>query len=339
MTRWTLVLVIMTATCAGCRPPAAEAETEAGPESVAAAGDVRMTVRLDAGDIVVGEPVTLTVELVAPPQIDVTMPAVGETLGPFSVRSAHTPPDVPEAAGRRWVHRYELDTFAAGALTVPTLTTRLVDRRVEPAAETRLASDPLVVTVASVVGVDATAADLRDIKGGVDVPIAGERAWMPLAAAALLLVGIIAAWQWWRRRGRETVSEPPVPPHVWARRALDALEAERLVETGAVEVFYVRLSDIVRQYIERRFGLTAPEQTTDEFLRAARADTRLAVGHQELLASFLRAADLVKFARHEPTATESVSAFASARSFVDETTPDDRVVSDTPPALAAGAAS
>ena len=43
--------------------------------------------------------------------------------------------------------------------------------------------------------------------------------------------------------------------------------------------------------------------------------------HKDLLAGFLRVADMVKFALHEPTVNESDVALAAARRFVDETTP------------------
>jgi hypothetical protein len=47
----------------------------------------------------------------------------------------------------------------------------------------------------------------------------------------------------------------------------------------------------------------------------------LAQGHKTLLTSFLRAADMVKFALHEPSASESDAALTAARGFVEETTP------------------
>ena len=37
-------------------------------------------------------------------------------------------------------------------------------------------------------------------------------------------------------------------------------------EAGRIKEFYQRISDILRHYIENRFGLHAPERTTEEFL-------------------------------------------------------------------------
>ncbi|MDY7110088.1 MAG: hypothetical protein SYC29_15765, partial [Planctomycetota bacterium] len=110
-------------------------------------------------------------------------------------------------------------------------------------------------------------------------------------------------------------------PHVWAMSQLEALADERLPEQRRFHEFYFRLSDIVRQYIERRFGLRAPERTTEEFLRETRDDPLLSAEQKDLLAGFLRAADMVKFARHEPEAEECEAASIAARGFVDQTAP------------------
>jgi hypothetical protein len=87
--------------------------------------------------------------------------------------------------------------------------------------------------------------------------------------------------------------------------------------------YYFRLADIVRGYIERRFGLLAPERTTEEFLREARQDRSLTAEQKDMLGRFLRAADLVKFALHRPEPAEAASALAAARRFVTETAPRD----------------
>ena len=72
---------------------------------------------------------------------------------------------------------------------------------------------------------------------------------------------------------------------------------------GRHEEFYVRLSDIVRTYLEARFHLRAPEMTTEEFLAGGAARRRqlsAAAAHRRSARS--SEADLVKFARYVPAA-------------------------------------
>ena len=58
------------------------------------------------------------------------------------------------------------------------------------------------------------------------------------------------------------------------------------------------------RYVEGRFGIRAPEQTTKEFLQAARHHPSIREDHQRMLAAFLRAADMVKFAAQRPGPAE-----------------------------------
>src|SRR4029077_9600432 len=88
---------------------------------------------------------------------------------------------------------------------------------------------------------------------------------------------------------------------------------------GLFKEYYSALSGIVRAYVERRFGVRAPEMTTEEFLLTTARGGRLQGAYRALLGEFLGQSDLVKFARHVPTLADSERAWASARRFVEET--------------------
>jgi hypothetical protein len=100
---------------------------------------------------------------------------------------------------------------------------------------------------------------------------------------------------------------------------LAALKSEGLTERGEFEVFFVRVSAILRRYIERRFALHAPEMTTEEFIREAARSPLLTLEHREKATEFLLQCDLVKFARQVPTLTQSGQVFDEAVRFVQET--------------------
>ena len=98
--------------------------------------------------------------------------------------------------------------------------------------------------------------------------------------------------------------------------ALDALLARGLPAQGRYEEFYVEVSAILRTYIERRFALAAPEQTTEEFLRGLAGRGDFSQENRRALGEFLRHCDLVKFARLQPTAAEAAATAATCRAFV-----------------------
>ena len=179
-------------------------------------------------------------------------------------------------------------------------------------------SSVLPITVSSELGDQPSTASLRDIRGPVEIPLVNWLAWTMLGTSIL----VAAAWIFFIRRKRASERfEAPLPAHELARRELDALEAEGLLERNAFQPFYFRLSDILRHYIEGRFGLLAPTRTTSEFLLDMGHDSLLEAGQQKRLSQFLRFSDLVKFALHEPPVEDGKQALAMARAFVQETEP------------------
>ena len=113
-------------------------------------------------------------------------------------------------------------------------------------------------------------------------------------------------------------------PEEIALQELERLLAEDLLSRGEVKLFHLKISDILRHYIENRFGFKAAERTTEEFLTelsvAKSHGDSLLGSHKTLLADFLSHCDLVKFAKHEPTMAESEKTVSLCRKFIEETT-------------------
>ncbi len=165
--------------------------------------------------------------------------------------------------------------------------------------------------------------DPRPAKGGLANWPAPRSRWLWGALAALaVLVAAFLALRRFLTTPRTILHMPkPVPPYQIALDALDALRAKGWIETLAIEPFYVELSAIVRRYLEGRFGLRAPERTTEEFIRDALTSRKLSDAHQNLVAGFLEQSDLVKFARHAPGQGDMRNALDSATALVRETMP------------------
>jgi len=147
--------------------------------------------------------------------------------------------------------------------------------------------------------------------------------WGWIAAAVLgLLVALFVAIRKFISTPRTILHmPPPIPPYQIALDALADLRAKGWIEAGTVEPFYLCLSGIVRRYLEARFGLRAPERTTEEFIRDALHAKCLSDAHRERVAGFLEQSDLVKFARHTPGPTDMQNGLDSAERLVRETMP------------------
>lgn len=132
--------------------------------------------------------------------------------------------------------------------------------------------------------------------------------------AAIALLGLtLALWQL-RRKGIEPT--PVLTPAEWALAELKRIDALDLPGEHEVERFHVLVSDVLRHYLERRYGLPATEQTTAEFLDGLRRSALLTPDQQDALRSFLAQCDLAKFARAEFSPFECKALDRLARDFI-----------------------
>jgi hypothetical protein len=280
----------------------------------AASGEVTLTVTADRNRVLVAEPLEVTVEARAPVGVEIELPDLTAALEDFIVRD-HSAIETETAEDRAEVRRqrFQLDSNLSGQRTVPELTVRSADGEATTA--------PLTIKVVSSIEGEYDPSEFADIVDPVPIPKPRNWALAWWAGGVALALAVLAWWLLRRRRARAAAVEPPPPPHVWALQQLAALLAAKLVEQGRVQEFYFRLSDLVRAYVELRFGLMAPERTTQEFLNEAQRSEVLRFGHKDLLGEFLTACDLVKFARHEPPGAEIDGAIDAARSFIKQTAP------------------
>ena len=110
-----------------------------------------------------------------------------------------------------------------------------------------------------------------------------------------------------------------LPPYEEAIEALTALKAASLWQNGQEKEYYTRLTDILRHYIDRRFGVNAMEMTTSQILALLTAIE--AKGAKEELKKILDVADFVKFAKMKPLADENEQSYRLATEFLEKTKP------------------
>jgi len=112
---------------------------------------------------------------------------------------------------------------------------------------------------------------------------------------------------------------PPEPAHIIALRELKALREDEFWQKGEVKEYYSRLSDILRRYIDNRYGISSPELTTDETVRMLQRAAVTTPGQMGLVKEVLSLSDMVKFAKYVPDAVMHESAYGNAHRFVEET--------------------
>ena len=203
----------------------------------------------------------------------------------------------------------------AAASSVPAMSTSLLAPA--PAATNVMTSPVAPAMSAPATGLPAptVAGDIRDIRGVISIPY--EWLW-----AGYVLIGVAAAgllYAAWRFLRRKAAAKAKLPFEI----ALEKLEAARsLMTVETVREYAFTVSEIIRVYIEQRFGEKAARRTTEEFLSDLLAQTGTPLAqHRALLEDFLNHCDLIKFARWGATDRELESMHESARAFILDTRP------------------
>lgn len=162
---------------------------------------------------------------------------------------------------------------------------------------------------------------IRDIKPPVELAVEQPgrlKYWIIAISGAVAAIAVIAVVLAMMRK-REAAPPPPVPAHERAYEALRQLHAQQLIEQGLIKEYYFALSTILRHYIEDRFGLRAPEQTTEEFLLSTRDSSLFSSEQRTILKDFLKECDLVKFANFIASQIDAQRVHDVVVAFIEET--------------------
>jgi hypothetical protein len=189
-------------------------------------------------------------------------------------------------------------------------------------------SESLMLNVVQPFEIDSTDMAITDIKGIYRAPIWwwGILRWvlLSIAIAGVVVGGYYLITYLRRRTGNinETMTpiEPLRPADEVALEKLDIIREQKIWQTGQIKEYHTQLTDVVREYIARRFDVSSTEQTSDETLRAMRPLLNNQKELYEQLRKMLTLADLVKFAKWSATPDENELSLRSAYAFVKETT-------------------
>lgn len=184
-------------------------------------------------------------------------------------------------------------------------------------------TDPMALNIVQPFEVDTTLA-ITDIKDIEKAPIWwwGIIRWILLGLLiAGLCVGGYYLWRWLESKRKP--AEEPVDPDLLrpadevALEKLDEIKAQKIWKDGKVKEYQTELTDVVREYIGRRFEVHSTEKTSDETLHEMKP--LIEKDLYTRLSKMLQLADLVKFAKWHTTPDENEQALTTAYDFVNET--------------------
>ena len=314
--------VLVVASCLFVRPLLAYQEDAAKYlESSTVSGPVKLTLRASPASPRLSDVVDLEVLVEGKEGVLIEPPSFGQAVGDFLVLDySEKSTDLqgkPIPLHSRLFH-YRLEPVSSGKHLIRTLAIEFTDNRQDSEAvgqKVRIESKPIEMTITS--ELDGQIPDLANLEPMLPpIELGSKVPWnwiIPCGLLGLILISLL-----WFTRNPKIKSQvvPPRPPSEIASEQLQQLLAENLPAQGRVKEFYLRLTAIVREFIEGSTGIRAPEQTTEEFLRDSRLGEVFSKPQSDRLKEFLEAADMVKYAGSLPESSQIERSIERAREFI-----------------------
>jgi hypothetical protein len=284
--------------------------------------NVTVTSAFDTSRIYIGDQIFYTVTVKQPPDLKLDIQTFKDSLYKnIEILSGPIQDSIVSKDNiLRIVNKYIVTSFDSGIYQVPPVYAEIKDKN----GIKRFYSEytPLEVMRVKMTPPDTTS-KIFDIVGPYRAPLTLQEIipWVFLAIVAAALVWVILRFsKRFRKSGKEHIPViNPDPAHVIAFRELDKLKNEELWQKGEVKLYYSRLTEILRQYLENRYAVYSLEMTTSETL-----ETLIKTGFKKDenytdLKNILNGSDLVKFAKYKPEPSENELHFEKSWKFIEAT--------------------
>jgi hypothetical protein len=266
---------------------------------------VQMGYRVSPDTVLIGQPFNLFIKVLAPEGVRFEFPLGPDTATQNGIRPIELRGEkIVSMLGDTAVALYHLVAWDVGTQPL-----RFPDVRVTfEGQERRPPLGGASVFVKSVLPADTSLRIPKPARPLIVLPVFNW--WLLLAALAAAAVAVLLWWAWRRYRNRP---KKPIDPYVRAQQEFAHIEARRLLDAGGSAEYFTAMVDITREYLAARVPGVRRSDTTSELLRTMKPGD----GSEAALPGLLERADLVKFARAEPTRDEAREAGRALRAVVD----------------------
>ena len=272
------------------------------------AQEVRLTAKTEADTFRLGSWIDVQVEGKFNITVDTIAPVVKDSIGLLEVIKVER--NSPEP---KWLIR--LTTIDSGKVFLPPIE---FDYKVKGDTGTHKAYTNSLLLNMTGATIDPKG-DIKDIKSPMSAPWLFED-FLPYLIALIIISALAGGiYYYWRKKKQKqdllANIKIIIPPHREALTALRVLEEKKLWQQGLIKQYYSEVTEIIRHFFERRWGIIALELTTDEILMQMKHIPDALKVWKEI-DSFFITADLVKFAKYQPSPGDHENEMRSAYEIV-----------------------
>lgn len=280
------------------------------------AQNVSVNIKTDTNNVLIGDQIKVTLTINTDAKTNIVMPTIPDSAGKL-VFVGFTKIDTLNQ-GLQLKQVIVLTCFDKGEYWLPPFTIMYEKKGISTLYP--VSSDSILMKFRTV-AVDTTK-EFKDIKPTLEEPFTWDE-YLPYiyTIGGILLLAVAAYFLWKRFKPRKTEEleyDPKIPPHVFAIEALKQLDNEKLWHKGFVKQYYIRLTEIIRTYMERRYKIMALEMITDDIIEEL-AKLKIDKTLLDKMKFSLETADLAKFAKFQPLPDENTRSMNTMIEFVNAT--------------------
>lgn len=296
--------------------------------SLANVGHISLKASLDSAHIIMGKQTTLHIEIVDNNGVNGALPILDADtiIAEIEVISKSQADTIDLENNRRQINQdIIIQSFDSGLYTIPPIQYIV--------GKDTFKANPLVLKV-----IPVSVGSLQTIHGQADVIYPNSRwydflpdfitdYWGWILVVIIVILGAIFGLLLYKKKLPIALTpvQKEIPPYELAIQLLERLRDEKLCERGQEKEFYTRLTDILRSYIDSRFGINAMEMTTTQIIESLNNNNET-IRSKSYVEQVLEIADFVKFAKVRPLPDDNVKSYNWALQFVKETKPIEETV-------------
>ena len=267
---------------------------------------VEIVTAIDRTESYVGDMINYSVTIIYDTSYQLTPPPLGANLGAFEVKDYK--PDVEtELDGGRIQSRTEfvLSTYTTGDYIIPPMPVLFT---LPDSSRKIMVSEALPITILSLLGDESDSLSLKgpgamgSLKAN-KAPFEFKRdyTWHYIygSLALLVLLGLAYYWYWRKHRRVDSVEIDLREPWEIAFEKMAHLKEKRYLEDGSFKMYYIDLTELIREFLGRVYVQDTLEMTTGELAVTFRDLVKPENLFDQML-EFMHHADLVKFAKYDP---------------------------------------
>lgn len=279
-------------------------------------------VKIDSNKITIGDQVNLDIYFTIPTKLNAKWPILSDTLSSKIEIIKLSKIDTLNNNNSITLHqKITITSFDSGLHVIPPI-------KIEATSKTDTNkwiyfSDSLYISV-NAPAIDTTKA-IKDIKEIVSAPITWQEV-LPWTVGGLLLIIIIILGIYIinRYKNKKPIfkikQKPTIPPHEWALAELDAIKKDKLWQAGQTKLYYTKITDTLRKYLELIKDINAMEMTSDEIYLQLKINSfdDIVINNFK---NILTIADYVKFAKMNPLPEDHEKCISQAIEIINKTKP------------------